>query len=148
MSDAVQVAEKGAECMSLLGLGDVVLPGLFIALILRFDENRKPGSRTYFYTVLVAYLIGLAATYIAMVWSEHAQPGNTRICLRTKRAQHRYNYCRLVAAHLLYRCESRSPFDCVGLLCCCDLLPVSVHSFALSRSFLHHHPVGGGGSAW
>jgi len=68
------VAEKGAECMSLLGLGDVVLPGLFIALILRFDESRKPGSRTYFYTVLVAYLIGLAATYVAMIWSEHAQP--------------------------------------------------------------------------
>ena len=61
--------------MSLLGLGDVVLPGLFIALILRFDESRKPGSRKYFYTVLVAYLIGLAATYVAMVWSEHAQPG-------------------------------------------------------------------------
>ena len=66
--------------MSLLGLGDVVLPGLFIALILRFDENRKPGSRTYFYTVLVAYLIGLAATYVAMIWSEHAQPGNFTEC--------------------------------------------------------------------
>ena len=76
-----QVAEKGAECMSLLGLGDVVLPGLFIALILRFDENRKPGSRTYFYTVLVAYLIGLAATYVAMVWSEHAQPGKLSCCV-------------------------------------------------------------------
>ena len=76
-----QVTEKGAECMSLLGLGDVVLPGLFIALILRFDENRKPGSRTYFYTVLVAYLIGLAATYVAMVWSEHAQPGNSSRCV-------------------------------------------------------------------
>lgn len=76
LADArTQVAEKGAECMSLLGLGDVVLPGLFIALILRFDESRKPGSRKYFYTVLVAYLIGLAATYVAMVWSEHAQPG-------------------------------------------------------------------------
>jgi len=68
------VLEKGAECFSLLGLGDVVLPGLFIALLLRFDEQRQPGSRVYFYTVLVAYLLGLVATYVAMMWSEHAQP--------------------------------------------------------------------------
>ena len=60
------LAAKGAECMSLLGLGDVGLPGIFIALILRFDEQRKPGSRFYFYSVLVAYLLGLVATYIAM----------------------------------------------------------------------------------
>ena len=49
------IAEKGAECLSLLGLGDVVLPGIFIALIIRFDDQRKPGSRFYFYCVLVAY---------------------------------------------------------------------------------------------
>ena len=48
----------------------MVLPGIFIALLIRFDDQRKPGSRFYFYSVLVAYLLGLVATYIAMQVSD------------------------------------------------------------------------------
>ena len=57
---------------------DVVLPGIFIALLIRFDDQRKPGSRFYFYSVLVAYLLGLVATYIAMQVSDLLSLSNSR----------------------------------------------------------------------
>eukprot|EP01048_Picozoa_sp_COSAG05_P003066 COSAG05_NODE_137_length_16843_cov_121.090779_2_plen_104_part_00 len=57
---------------------DVVLPGIFIALLIRFDDQRKPGSRFYFYSVLVAYLLGLVATYIAMQVSDLFSLSNSR----------------------------------------------------------------------
>ena len=69
---------------SLLGLGDIVLPGLFVALLLRLDasiakeahpENllldtfRKP----FFMWNLVAYAIGLGIVLWLMLYLEMAQ---------------------------------------------------------------------------
>ena len=78
----------------MLGLGDIVIPGILIALLLRFDENvsntrpmshqwliinnlriqRKSGSSKYFITTFIAYILGLAGTIVVMHVFKHAQP--------------------------------------------------------------------------
>merc|ERR1711962_93459 len=41
--------------MAMLGLGDIVIPGIFIALILRFDHNKSNGtSKAYFLASYIA----------------------------------------------------------------------------------------------
>ncbi|KAL6527831.1 hypothetical protein OROMI_029642 [Orobanche minor] len=58
---------------SMLGLGDIVIPGIFVALALRFDVSRGEGSR-YFKSAFVGYAVGLVATIIVMNWFQAAQP--------------------------------------------------------------------------
>ncbi|GAA6019882.1 hypothetical protein JCM10207_003325 [Rhodosporidiobolus poonsookiae] len=72
--------------MSLLGLGDIVLPGIFIALALRFDyflalkHSSTPFAPTsrfpkpYFLTCFLAYIAGLATTMWVMHTFRAAQP--------------------------------------------------------------------------
>lgn len=71
--------------MSLLGLGDIVLPGFFLSLLLRFDAHmadvpafptnvHATFAKPYFHSGLVGYIVGLATTlYVMIVW-EAAQP--------------------------------------------------------------------------
>jgi minor histocompatibility antigen H13 len=65
---------------SMLGLGDIVVPGLFIALMLRFDLTRQQGkpevemTRDYFRICLLGYFLGLATTVFVMYYFEAAQP--------------------------------------------------------------------------
>lgn len=93
---------------SMLGLGDIVIPGIFLALLLRFDvwrniqrlkaeaesqgrslskqqlhdieclychAEKQPSLRfTYFYTNLLAYVLGLATTVGVMYAFRAAQP--------------------------------------------------------------------------
>ncbi|XP_067410090.1 minor histocompatibility antigen H13 isoform X1 [Emydura macquarii macquarii] len=68
--------EKGLEAdnFAMLGLGDVVIPGIFIALLLRFDISLKKNTHTYFYTSFVAYIFGLGLTIFIMHIFKHAQP--------------------------------------------------------------------------
>ncbi|XP_078411040.1 minor histocompatibility antigen H13 isoform X2 [Cetorhinus maximus] len=68
--------EKGlaADNFAMLGLGDIVIPGIFIALLLRFDVSLKKNSRTYFYTSFFAYVFGLGLTIYVMHTFKHAQP--------------------------------------------------------------------------
>lgn len=63
-----------ASNFAMLGLGDIVIPGIFIALLLRFDHSSKRKSRVYFYSTLVAYFLGLMATIFVMHVFKHAQP--------------------------------------------------------------------------
>ncbi|XP_031632320.1 minor histocompatibility antigen H13 [Contarinia nasturtii] len=63
-----------ATNFAMLGLGDIVIPGIFIALLLRFDNSLKRKSRTYFYTAYVAYFLGLMLTILVMHIFRHAQP--------------------------------------------------------------------------
>lgn len=63
-----------ASNFAMLGLGDIVIPGIFIALLLRFDYSLKRKSRTYFYTSYVAYFLGLMTTIGIMHVFRHAQP--------------------------------------------------------------------------
>ncbi|TFK53594.1 hypothetical protein OE88DRAFT_1655794 [Heliocybe sulcata] len=67
---------------TMLGLGDVVIPGIFVALGLRYDYHRAspaPGhhagfAKPYFYASLAAYVMGLGTTMGVMhVWRA-AQP--------------------------------------------------------------------------
>uniref|UniRef100_H3AIF1 Histocompatibility minor 13 n=1 Tax=Latimeria chalumnae TaxID=7897 RepID=H3AIF1_LATCH len=80
-SETVQVVfpqdllERGlaASNFAMLGLGDIVIPGIFIALLLRFDISLKNNTRTYFYTSFLAYIFGLALTIFIMHTFKHAQ---------------------------------------------------------------------------
>lgn len=69
---------------SILGLGDIVIPGFFISLMLRFDavQAKVKGKgiqymnfpKPYFYATLVAYTLGLFLTVGIMYFFKHAQP--------------------------------------------------------------------------
>ncbi|KAH8738672.1 shanti/Ykl100cp/Minor histocompatibility antigen H13-like [Cryptosporidium ryanae] len=72
---------------SILGLGDIVIPGLFISLCLRFDLRefsktqksvysmiKNPQSTFTFFTVLVSYSLGLVTTACVMLYFKAAQP--------------------------------------------------------------------------
>lgn len=63
-----------ATNFAMLGLGDIVIPGIFIALLLRFDNSLKRKSKTYFYSAYVAYFLGLMLTILIMHIFRHAQP--------------------------------------------------------------------------
>jgi minor histocompatibility antigen H13 len=68
---ALAAGEKAQFAM--LGLGDIVLPGLFVALCLRLDSERKFRS-SYFQTVFWAYCGGVGATIFVMNFFKAAQP--------------------------------------------------------------------------
>ncbi|KAH7647592.1 Minor histocompatibility antigen H13-like presenilin peptidase family [Cryptosporidium bovis] len=72
---------------SILGLGDIVIPGLFISLCLRFDlrEFSRTQKNVYsmiknsqntatFFTVLISYSLGLITTACVMLYFKAAQP--------------------------------------------------------------------------
>jgi minor histocompatibility antigen H13 len=72
--------------LSLLGLGDIVIPGFFLALLLRFDAHNAnvpyfpktnihlPFPKPYFHSALFAYVLGLATTLFVMIQFNAAQP--------------------------------------------------------------------------
>ena len=64
--------------MAMLGLGDIVIPGIFVALLLRYDQSLKRNSNRnsnfYFYTTFIAYILGLCGTIVVMHVFKHAQP--------------------------------------------------------------------------
>lgn len=82
----LDVAEDAAASkFSMLGLGDVVVPGLAVALLLRFDAQRafkKQGgpltdlafAAPYFLAACLAYVAGLALTLGVMYAFDAAQP--------------------------------------------------------------------------
>uniref|UniRef100_A0A023FLD8 Putative conserved membrane protein n=1 Tax=Amblyomma cajennense TaxID=34607 RepID=A0A023FLD8_AMBCJ len=59
---------------AMLGLGDIVIPGIFIALLLRFDSSLNRQRNLYFVSSFVAYVLGLALTIFIMIYFNHAQP--------------------------------------------------------------------------
>ena len=76
--------EDCGKSFSILGYGDIVLPGLLISYCLAFDLAKKALRKTYFiicssgYTIGFRYfqtnLIGLICTYIALLIMESGQP--------------------------------------------------------------------------
>ncbi|KAN0129764.1 Signal peptide peptidase domain containing protein [Lactarius tabidus] len=65
----------------MLGLGDIVVPGTFVSLALRYDHFRhtkaqqeKPFAKPYFIASVVAYVTGLAITMAVMHVFHAAQP--------------------------------------------------------------------------
>lgn len=76
-------ADTGKLELSLLGLGDIVIPGFFLALLLRFDAHNAGEmsgdahakfKKPYFHSALIAYILGLATTLYVMVAFNAAQP--------------------------------------------------------------------------
>jgi len=82
----IKNAETGKLDLSLLGLGDIVIPGFFLALLLRFDamnaniprmsfvDVHYPFPKPYFHSCLIAYIFGLGLTLFIMVKFNSAQP--------------------------------------------------------------------------
>jgi len=76
--------DAGKLNLSLLGLGDIVIPGFVIGMLLRFDADnaRLPVKfnlfasfpKPYFHTCLAAYMVGLATTLLVMIQFNAAQP--------------------------------------------------------------------------
>lgn len=64
----------GGSNFAMLGLGDIVLPGIFISLLLRFDNSLKRKNNIYFYSTFFAYFVGLLITMLIMHLFNHAQP--------------------------------------------------------------------------
>jgi hypothetical protein len=69
---------------SLLGLGDIVIPGLFVAILLRFDAvqagvtgllgEHQQFKKPYFHWNIVFYALGLVVTLYVMHAFKAAQP--------------------------------------------------------------------------
>lgn len=75
---------------TMLGLGDIVIPGIFVALALRYDQHvaatsqKKPSlsftktftafPKPYFQATFIAYIVGLATTMTVMHVFKAAQP--------------------------------------------------------------------------
>jgi minor histocompatibility antigen H13 len=73
----MDILEKGlaANNFGMLGLGDIVVPGLLIALLCRFDKSHHPkGIKVYFYSGFLAYVLGLGTTIAVMHIFKAAQP--------------------------------------------------------------------------
>lgn len=57
---------------SLVGFGDIVVPGLLIAYCRRFDVQN--GSSVYYISSTIAYAVGMIITFVALVLMEKGQP--------------------------------------------------------------------------
>ena len=69
--DSIEASFK----FSLLGLGDILVPGLLVGLLLRFDSKKNDaGEQTYFKSSLGAYGLGLCASFAASFLSGTGQP--------------------------------------------------------------------------
>ncbi|RUS78018.1 hypothetical protein EGW08_014235 [Elysia chlorotica] len=72
----VDILENGlnASRFAFIGLGDIVLPGIFIALLLRFGLSLKCPRRVYFYYGMVGYVFALVVTFLISHIFKHVQP--------------------------------------------------------------------------
>ena len=63
---------------AMLGLGDIVIPGLAIALLARFDavvnKKKKTSGYRYLYWSIFTYTIALIMALVVMLVFEHPQP--------------------------------------------------------------------------
>lgn len=66
------ISQNFARC-SLLGLGDMALPGFFVSFCFYFDKIKKIGN-VYFITCLLCYSLGLGLCVSCLIVFETAQP--------------------------------------------------------------------------
>lgn len=77
--------ESGKIELSLLGLGDIVIPGFFLGLLLRFDAHNAnikyfpldihtSFPKPYFHSALFGYMLGMGTTMFVMIYFQAAQP--------------------------------------------------------------------------
>ena len=72
---------RDASKHGMLGLGDIVIPGIFLALLHRFDnyildkdKKNEKKKRYYFISTIFAYMAGLFLTIGVMHFFKAAQP--------------------------------------------------------------------------
>eukprot|EP01080_Neovahlkampfia_damariscottae_P010974 gene10974-3681_t len=70
---------RGEGKFSLLGLGDIVIPGFFIAMMLRFDrhlaeKHKRPNNQIYFKVCFLSYVCALITTVYVLHTFKHGQP--------------------------------------------------------------------------
>ena len=69
---------KPSGGFSMIGLGDIIMPGILVAMCLRYDLYRKlkldKKGDVYFYSSLIGYTFGIVLTIFAMVFMEKEQP--------------------------------------------------------------------------
>ncbi|XP_077420472.1 signal peptide peptidase-like 2A isoform X2 [Vanacampus margaritifer] len=59
---------------SILGYGDIIVPGLLVAYCSRFDVWVNSTKKIYFVSCCIAYLLGMITTFAAMLLSRMGQP--------------------------------------------------------------------------
>lgn len=67
---------------SMLGLGDIVIPGVFVSLCLKYDLDRQINNVKkiseidigYFNWCFAGYTLGIITTFVVMVVFNHPQP--------------------------------------------------------------------------
>lgn len=73
----------GERKFSMLGLGDIVIPGIFVSICLKYDVDRAIKEKLnkltnlrlpYFNTCFVGYVLGIVLTFSALLIFNHAQP--------------------------------------------------------------------------
>ena len=65
----MDLLENGLDAnnFATFGRGSILFPGVFLALVLRFDGSLNRGTNFYFNGTLAAYLFGLAISF----WMKH-----------------------------------------------------------------------------
>jgi len=53
-----------ANYFATIGCGNILFPGVFLALVLRFDGSLNRGTNFYFNRTLASYLFGLATSIL------------------------------------------------------------------------------------
>ncbi|KAL0227592.1 hypothetical protein RCL1_003736 [Eukaryota sp. TZLM3-RCL] len=59
---------------SLLGLGDIILPAIFIRLVSKYEVSREKHSRVLYTAVMFAYTCACVCAIFVMLKYKHAQP--------------------------------------------------------------------------
>ncbi|XP_003969610.1 signal peptide peptidase-like 2A isoform X1 [Takifugu rubripes] len=59
---------------SILGFGDIIVPGLLVAYCSRFDVRINSRNKVYFISSCIAYLLGIIMTFAVMLLSGMGQP--------------------------------------------------------------------------
>ncbi|XP_067874432.1 signal peptide peptidase-like 2A isoform X2 [Heterodontus francisci] len=67
------VATLCGMSFSLLGFGDIIVPGLLVAYCRRFDMQTNT-SNIYFVLCTIAYAVGMVLTFIVLILTKMAQP--------------------------------------------------------------------------
>jgi minor histocompatibility antigen H13 len=84
LNELGEVIRSGKAEFSLLGLGDIVIPGLFVSILLRYDAVRakinminaenQSFPKPYFNANVISYALGLVTTVGVMYFFNAAQP--------------------------------------------------------------------------
>eukprot|EP00771_Trimastix_marina_P001479 gnl/Trimastix_PCT/2557.p1 GENE.gnl/Trimastix_PCT/2557~~gnl/Trimastix_PCT/2557.p1 ORF type:complete len:375 (+),score=121.97 gnl/Trimastix_PCT/2557:1172-2296(+) len=67
-------ASFSSSAVAMLGLGDILIPGIFLAFTLRYDESRGAKHHPIFRASFLSYILALCATIGALVFFRASQP--------------------------------------------------------------------------